>query len=367
MVEFPAGTAVPIIGRFVRELMARDSSVLTCRSYAFDLLRWWRFLASVDVTWERASRDEVREFVLWLRIAVNPQRRPGAPVVNVRTGKQPLSPGFAPATINHALSVISAFYQFAASEGEGPVVNPVPELARSSRRRESPDAELGLMPRAPYRQKMARVRPRAISDAVLTDLFAALGCDRDRALVAFYLSSGARASELLGLRHGDVDWGAQTITVVSKGSCAREIIPAAPDAFVWLRRYLDEDRDAVVRLEDGVWWTRREPRRPLTYGATRALLLRVNERIDADVTLHDLRHTYARRLASDPELSLVDVQTVLRHRRLTTTQRYIQADITEVVGRVRDHHQRARTRTAPEPADPWGFAPDDLAVCRPPA
>lgn len=65
---------------------------------------------------------------------------------------------------------------------------------------------------------------RAVDDGLLVELFDELGCDRDRALIAFYLSSGARASELLGLRHVDVDWGAGTITVVTKGSRAREVI-----------------------------------------------------------------------------------------------------------------------------------------------
>jgi site-specific recombinase XerD len=363
VVEFPVGVVVPIVARFMRELMARDSSVLTCRSYAFDLLRWWRFLAAVDRPWERACRDDVREFVVWLRTTPNPQRRAGeAGGVNARTGKRTLGPGFAPATINHALSVVSAFYAFAAEQGEGPVVNPVPVSTKASmRRHRSFDEGVGELPsRAPYRQRQPDRLRRTISDSLLTELFASLGCHRDRALVAFYLSSGARASELLGLRHADIDWGNQTIVVVSKGSRAREVIPAAPDAFVWLRLYLESDR-TQTSMNDPVWWTRREPRRPLTYGATRALLQRVNDGLGTNVSLHDFRHTYAFRLASDPNLSIVDVQAVLRHRRLSTTQRYVQADLDEVIKRVRDHHQRASVPVEPVPAR-WGFDPADLAV-----
>ena len=63
--------------------------------------------------------------------------------------------------------------------------------------------------------------------------------DRDRALLAFYVSSGARASELLGLRMGDIDWAGKKICVISKGSRLREAIPASPDAFVYLACYLD--------------------------------------------------------------------------------------------------------------------------------
>ena len=194
IVEFPAGHAVPVVSRFMRELVARDASAATCRSYAFDLLRWWRFLASRDRPWTHAGRDEVREFVLWLRTSDNPQRRPGRAGVNARTGKPNLAEGYAPATINHALSVISVFYQFAAEQGEGPIVNPVPEAQRGSswRRKLAFDEEFALPRRAPYRQRQPDRLRRSVNDELLAEVFDSLDCDRDRALIAFYLSSGAR-------------------------------------------------------------------------------------------------------------------------------------------------------------------------------
>ena len=303
--------------------------------------------------------------MLWLRTSDNPQRRPGRAGVNARTGKPNLAEGYAPATINHALSVISVFYQFAAEQGEGPIVNPVPEARRGSswRRKLAFDEEFALPRRAPYRQRQPDRLRRSVNDGLLAEVFDALGCDRDRALIAFYLSSGARPSELLGLRHADVDWGSHTITVVSKGSRAREVIPAAPDAFVWLRLYLEADHRGEVAMNAPVWWTRRQPRRPLTYGAVRAMLQRVNNHIGTNMTLHDLRHTCAFRLASDPALSLVDIQAVLRHRRLSTTQRYVQPDLHEVIGRVRAHHQRSDPVRGTEPTETgWAFERDDLAV-----
>lgn len=344
VVEFPAGEVVTVVSRFVRELVARDAAASTCRSYAFDLLRWWRFLAAIGRPWAMARREDVRDFVLWLRTTDNPQRRPGHEpqgAVNARTGKRLLTAGYAPATINHALAVVSGFYAFLAEHGEGPVVNPVPVLPPGSGRlrHQRWDESFRQQPRAPYRQRQPDRVPRAIDDALLEELFAALGCNRDRALIAFYLSSGARASELLGLRHMDVDWGDQTIAVVSKGWRTREVIPAAPDAFVWLRLYLGEDTVPFAPA-DAVWRTRREPRRPLTYGAVRALLQRVNAKIGANLTVHDFRHTCALRLANDPRLSITDVQAVLRHRRLTTTQRYVQPRLDEVIDRVRAHHLR---------------------------
>jgi hypothetical protein len=48
-----------------------------------------------------------------------------------------------------------------------------------------------------YRPKLARRALRCISDEKFNELFAALGSQRDRALVAFWVSTRARAAELL--------------------------------------------------------------------------------------------------------------------------------------------------------------------------
>jgi integrase len=75
--------------------------------------------------------------------------------------------------------------------------------------------------RARLRQRVADVVPRALSDSQWDELFAAMTCDRDRALLLCYVSSGARANELLGVQVGDVDWGGLKIYVVSKGTGRR--------------------------------------------------------------------------------------------------------------------------------------------------
>ncbi|WP_239656505.1 hypothetical protein [Mycobacterium riyadhense] len=56
--------------------------------------------------------------------------------------------------------------------------------------------------------------PGNIPDAEFNDIFARLPSHRDRALVAFYVSTGARVSELLTVTQGGVDPGRQLITVV---------------------------------------------------------------------------------------------------------------------------------------------------------
>ncbi|MGH9058413.1 MAG: tyrosine-type recombinase/integrase, partial [Acidimicrobiales bacterium] len=256
-----SGTPVEAVSEFLRELVACDSSPTSVRSYAFDLLRWFRFLAAVGVDWSRASRVEVRDFVTWLRMADNPQRarhRPGRPPagsVNARTGKRYLASGYAPATINHALSVLSAFYAYHIEVGTGPLVSPVPWAGRGPRvhAHHNPMEPFAARRRGAYRQKLQPSPPRAIPDELFAEVFATMTCHRDRALLSFYVSSCARPSELLGMTGADVDYGEQRIAVVSKGSRAREWVPASPESFVWLALYLADG----PKLAPGqpLWWT----------------------------------------------------------------------------------------------------------------
>jgi hypothetical protein len=61
-----------------------------------------------------------------------------------------------------------------------------------------------------YRPRVAARIPRRIPDERFNQVFAQLRSDRDRALVAFWVSTGARAAELLGARGGrDPDLGSE--------------------------------------------------------------------------------------------------------------------------------------------------------------
>lgn len=359
------GVVIEPVGVFLRELDARGRSAATARSYAMDLLWWFRFLWAIGVSWDRATRAEARDFCVWMRVRRKPGREgAGGEAVNAVTGKPALGPGYAASTRAHAETVLRTFYEVHREAGTGPMVNPFP-ICRTLR-----DGRAGAhtSPMAPfpkervgvYRPRMVTRIPRCIPDASFDALFAALGCDRDRALVALWVSSGARASELLGLRRGDVDPGQQLITVVRKGSRALQQIPASADAFVWLRLYqLALASDQQAGLDDPVWWTRRSPQRPLTYHAARAMFTRAAAALGANWTLHDLRHTAAYRMARDPGVSLTDVQWVLGHASVTTTQRYLTPLPADVIADVLAHHARRREQAATGTSGgPGGPGPD---------
>ncbi len=62
--------------------------------------------------------------------------------------------------------------------------------------------------------------------------------------------------------------------------------------------------------------------------------------------MHSLRHTAAYRMAEDPALPLTDVQFVLGHAQLTTTQIYLTPRKEDVIRRVLAHHAEQTRRAA---------------------
>ena len=380
-----AGTVVPAVTAHLRDLQACGRATTTQRSYGMDLLRWFRFLWAVEVAWDQATRVEARDFCCWIQLTDKPEREhwrrpggvPGAPrasgaagAPNPVTGKPPPGRKYAASTVRHCETVLRGFYAFHLESGSGPMVNPFP----LTRTRGGGRANAHRNPMEPfdggrtgrYRPKLPRRVPRQIPDEKFNELFALLHSNRDRALVAFWVSTGARASELLGVLNADVHPGGQLITVIRKGTKAIQQLPASPDAFVWLRLYQAQMQALVpAGRDDSVWWTLRRPFRPLAYHAARAMFVRANATLGSNWSIHDLRHTAAYRMARDPQVPLTDVQWVLGHVNLSTTQQYLTPLTDDVIAGVLAHYVRraqGRTSTTPDEPSSLRYRPESLDV-----
>ena len=230
----PAGDAVTAVAAFLKDLQAWADQWRRSGP-----MRW----TSCDGSGSsgpsrfpgiRQPESEARDFCRWLAYADKPTRAPagGRSVSNVPnpvTGKPRLGRTYAASTRAHSETVLRVFYDFHRDVGTGPMVNPFP----LSRDRRGGRANAHHNPMEPYRNdrvglyrpRVAQRIPRCIPDALFNQVFAELGSHRDRALVALWVSTAARASELLGARCGDVDPGQQLVTVVRKGS---RLDPTAP-------------------------------------------------------------------------------------------------------------------------------------------
>src|SRR6266498_6052718 len=357
LIDADGAVAEPVTAYF-RDLLAAGRSEATVRSYAHDLLRWYRFLHAAGVAWDQASRIEARDFCRWLQVSGKPpgprSAGPGqgaVPAVAGGAGRVP----YAPSVRAHSETVLRAFYAFHLDAGTGPAVNPFP-LDRSRRGGRAHAHHNPMEPHRNeraglYRPRVASRIPRSIPDEEFNEIFARLPSHRDRALVAFYVSTAARASELLSATVAGVDPGRQLITVVRKGTGELQELPASTDAFVWLRLYQVEMADLIPRgRRQPLWWALRRPVRPLTYHAAHRMFQRAGEAVGSTATLHSLRHTAAYRMAEDPALPLTDVQFVLGHARLTSTQAYLTPRKEDVIRRILAHYAQ-QTRQAAERAD----------------
>ena len=151
----------------------------------------------------------------------------------------------------HTETVLRGFYDFHLHAGSGPVINPFPlDRPRGGKRahaHHNPMERRRDERTGRYRPRVPARIPRSITDDEFNEIFARLPSHRDRALVAFYVSTGARASELLSVTQGRVDPGRRVIAVIRKGTGELQELPASSDAFVWLRLYEAQMGNLVPR------------------------------------------------------------------------------------------------------------------------
>ena len=144
---------------------------------------------------------------------------------------------------------------------------------------------------------------------------------RDRALLELLYSSGVRVSELTGMNSADLDLAAGTVLVRGKGRKERIALVGGP-ARAALAAWAPE-RAAVARAAagDALFLNRLGGR--LTDRSVRRTLDRYIVRADlpAGITPHTLRHSFATHLLQ-AGAGLVDVQEMLGHAHLTSTQIY---------------------------------------------
>ena len=229
----PAGAVVEAVTVYFRDLLAAGRAPSTIRSYGLDLLRWFRFLwAGSGVAWDRATRVEARDFSRWLLVAGKQSRPHWRTALAAGTAAPAGAPeAYAPSVRAHSETVLRSFYDFHRDAGTGPVINPFP-LDRSrhggrAHAHHNPMEPFGSERSGLYRPRVPARIPRSVPDGEFNEIFARLPSHRDRALVAFYVSTGARASELLSATVAGVDPGRQVITVVRKGTRELQELPAS--------------------------------------------------------------------------------------------------------------------------------------------
>jgi integrase/recombinase XerC len=157
---------------------------------------------------------------------------------------------------------------------------------------------------------------------------------RDRAILELLYASGLRVSELVGLDLGDIDRAGQMLRVLGKGRKER-IVPFGSSAQAALQAYWPVREEILNRPGaepqfHAVFLNHYADR--LGARSVRSIVKKYSRLADVnwDLHPHSLRHAFATHLLADGA-DLRAIQELLGHVSLSTTQRYTQASIQQLM------------------------------------
>ena len=293
-----------LIEQFLEHLRyERNVSAHTLRNYASDLEQFIDFLAPLDQTTGKRNTPDISEIDHltireWLASLHAAQKTK--------------------ASIARKLAALRTFFQFLVREG-------VVELN---------PAKLVSTPRLEKKLPKHLSIEEAIRFIESPDEETELG-KRDRAMLELMYATGVRVAELTTLNLADVDYGNQLIRVTGKRRKQR-IVPFGEPAGVAIRNYLAV-RDKF--LLNAPISKRDEEALFLNYQGTRITTRSVGRMVEKYIRLcagmhnispHALRHSFATHLL-DSGADLRDIQELLGHARLSTTQIYTHVSMEKLI------------------------------------
>lgn len=294
-------TANPAVQRFLDVVwMERGLSANTLAAYRADLLSLGRWLETRGVVLQRASRADLLAFVA--------SRAEG---------------GARPRSTARQLSSFRCFFR---------------QQLRDGAIAEDPTLDIS-MPRS------GRALPKSLTEAEVERLIAAPRADdplgiRDRAMLEVLYATGLRVSELVGLKHQQVNLNQGVVRISGKGNRER-LVPLGAEAIGRINEFLAGPRAAILgqQATDYLFPTRRGDR--MTRQSFWHIIKRYAKlaKIDKPLSPHTLRHAFATHLLNHGA-DLRVVQMLLGHSDLSTTQIY-----THVAReRMKDLHDRHHPR-----------------------
>ncbi len=289
-----------LIGQFVDHLRhERNASPHTLRNYESDLGQFRDYLRSIE------NRDDIH---------IKDIDR-----LTVREWMASLHAGHSKSSVARKLASLRTFFKFLIREGVVEI-NP---------------AKLVATP------KIERKLPKHISidDAVrlieTPDANTDLG-RRDRAIIELLYATGIRVSELVGLDLNDIDLRERLIRVMGKRRKER-IVPFHELALQAVLNYIENTRPVFlkncppVKCNDRPLFLNSQGTRITTRSVARMCEKYIKQCTTVhNISPHGLRHSFATHLL-DAGADLRDIQELLGHSRLTSTQIYTHVSMEKMI------------------------------------
>jgi len=287
--------------------------------------------ASLDERTVEAYRSDVRDFMLFMKeekgviIPKNVSSRHLIDYLGLLRDA-----GAADTTLARRCSSISMFLTFLDDEDFIPE-NPIEDLPRP--RTGSP-------------------LPTVLSPAQVDQLLQAPdpqeqhGC-RNRALLELLYATGCRVSEIADLRRSFVQLEDRTVRVLGKGRRERSV-PFSRRARTWLNRYLQDERPSMTGATSSPYLFLSQKGGALSRQSIWRLVKRYAGKAGLSVDAvhpHVLRHSFATHMLQHGS-NLREVQTLLGHSSISTTEIYTHLDISELKKRHKEFHPRKNMDTS---------------------
>ncbi len=226
-------------------------------------------------------------------------------------------------SLRRKLSTVRSFYKYLVREGKVPV-----NVARLLRTPKAPK-KLPSVPTAEVTNNLI--------DAMATSDLKRSHPVRDLAIFEMLYGCGLRVGEMCGLNMEDFDLGEKWVRVRGKGKKERQV-PYGTKAAAALAAYLAERKPAVG--ETAVFLNLSGHR--IGDRTVRQVVKMYSTALVGDSSLHphSLRHAYATHLLSDGA-DLRSIQELLGHERLSTTQRYTQVSLEDLMAVYDKAHPKA--------------------------
>ncbi len=292
------------IGKFLQSLGGeRNASAHTLRAYRNELFRFAEYLGP-EMRWKDIDHVTIRGFLSHLH-----------------------SCGLSKVSMARALAALRSLYKWLAREG---MVQQNP-------------AALVSTPRLP--KKLPRVPTMEEINGLLNSQMPETAAfpERDRAIFELLYGCGLRNSELVGIELGDIEDANGVILVRGKGKKQRYVplegaVAEALQAYRGARqKILDQTRKTTRRLFIN------QRGGPLTTRSVGRIVkqIAVARGLPPDIHPHTLRHAFGTHMLSEGA-DLRAIQELLGHERLSTTQKYTQLSIGQVMEVYDRTHPRAK-------------------------
>ncbi|MDY6893620.1 MAG: site-specific tyrosine recombinase XerD [Chloroflexota bacterium] len=233
---------------------------------------------------------------------------------------------YAPATMARKVAAMKSFFNFLVAEGileKTPAEGlPGPKVGKS-------------LPKAISVSEVERLLE-------LPDKLDTPEAKRDKAMLELLYATGMRVTELVSLNVRDVNLRAGFVRCFGKGSKER-VIPIHSKAVKALRTYLDDGRVRLLSSgsEQALFLNRRGQR--LTRQGFWLILKGYAKKsgIETEMTPHVLRHSIATHLLNSGKMNLRELQELLGHANISTTQIYTHLSVERMRRAYDSAHPRA--------------------------